>query len=275
MILVNGHPSEHVAVTDRGLAYGDGVFETIAFVDGKARHWERHMTRLSEGCERLGIRPPDASELTAEIETLPARSGNSILKIIVTRGVGGRGYRPGAGAEPTRIISLSDWPEHPPSWAAEGVDVWLCETRLGHNPALAGIKHLNRLEQVLASREWPDERYAEGLMLDESGLVIEGTRTNVFMVSAGRVLTPDLKQCGVAGIMRAVIFDVFSRLGTDVQRCQISVADVLTADELFLSNSIIGLWPVRCLSHRQTKRYDLGPITLALQDHLRKRGDIL
>jgi 4-amino-4-deoxychorismate lyase len=274
VILVNGQVSEHISVADRGLAYGDGVFETIAVVDGKARHWHRHAARLRSGCERLGIALPDEAQMKAEIGPLLRHGKNAVLKIMITRGAGGRGYRPDPSAIPTRIAALHDWPEFPPDWLTDGIDMWVCRTRLGHNPALAGIKHLNRLEQVSASREWPDDHYAEGLMLDEAGLVIEGTRSNVFVMSAGRVLTPDLRQCGVAGVMRAIVCDAFPQLGTAVEQRPLSLDEVLAADELFVCNSIIGIWPVRRLLHKHIKEYGLGPLSLKLQNFLRGRGDI-
>jgi 4-amino-4-deoxychorismate lyase len=274
MILVNGHLGEHVRATDRGLAYGDGVFETIAVVGGEPRHWDRHVARLLGGCQRLGIPPPAESILASEIRPLLSDAAQAVLKVIVTRGEGGRGYRPAADPEPTRIMSLHDWPKSLAGWTTTGVDVWVCRTRLGRNPALAGIKHLNRLEQVLASREWPDDRYAEGLMLDETGLLVEGTRTNVFMVSSGRALTPELTHCGVAGIMREIIIRAFSELGVTVEVRNLSLEAALEADELFVCNSVIGVWPVKRISHHRTEEYGVGPLTRKLQDYLRVRGDI-
>jgi 4-amino-4-deoxychorismate lyase len=147
--LVNGEPGDVIPVSDRGLLYGDGIFETIAVREGRPRHWQRHMHRLQAGCTRLGIQPFENSLLTAEADSITNGVDKGVLKLIVTRGSGGRGYRVAEAIACTRIMQLHPWPEYPAANAEQGVKTRLCETRLGHNPVLAGIKHLNRLEQVL------------------------------------------------------------------------------------------------------------------------------
>lgn len=246
MILIDGQRTELVAADDRGLHYGDGVFETIATVKGRPQLWSRHMARLVEGCRRLAIPPPDENLLRAEAEQLMAiPQERAVLKIIVTRGSGGRGYRPPAACQPRRLLYLSPWPEYPASWARHGVEVHLCGTRLACNPALAGIKHLNRLEQVLARAEWDDPAIAEGLMLDTDGHVIEGTMSNLWLVQEGCLLTPSLERCGVAGVMRAHLLAQARELGLACSEAVLELSDLEQAEEVFLSNSLIGIWPVR------------------------------
>ncbi len=259
--LVNGVPGDAIAVADRGFQYGDGVFETIAVARGAPLLWERHLARLLEGCARLGFTDtPDAGRLSAEARELCRGAGRAVLKLIVTRGAAGRGYAP-PPAMPTRVVQLLAWPDEPPAYARTGVDLRFCATRLGRNPRLAGIKHLNRLEQVLARAEWGGD-CAEGLMLDDHDGVIEGTRSNLFTVARGDLLTPDLSQCGVAGVMRALVLEQAAARGLRCRIARVTRAEVEAADELFLTNSLIGIWPVRRLENRD---YGIGEITQTLQ----------
>lgn len=263
--LVNGAPVEQVSIRDRGFQYGDGVFETLAIANGAPLLWERHLARLHEGAARLGIAPPDAGLLRAEAERLCADKARAVLKIVVTRGVAGRGYAPAADTAPTRVLSVAPWPDYPARPAREGVAVRFCRTRLASQPLLAGIKHLNRLEQVLARAEWRDE-YAEGLMLDDAEHVIEGTMSNVFLVTAGRLHTPDVSRSGVAGIMRGLVQERARDLGLECRVTDIARTDILGAEEVFLTNSLIGLWPVRRLEKRE---FAVGDITRRVQEAVR------
>lgn len=248
-VLVNGRESGSIDPGDRGLQYGDGLFETLAVRDGRARFLAWHLERLAEGARRLALRLPDADRLREQIaRAWPA--GQGVVKLILTRGAGGRGYRPPPGAEPTCIVAGSEWPDRPASAWTEGVSLRYCSTRLSRNPLLAGIKHLNRLEQVLARSEWDDERIAEGLMLDDLGQVISGTQSNLFAVIAGQLVTPAVDQCGVAGIMRRAFRDWASASTRPVIERVIRPEELAGASELLLTNTLIGAWPVRCLAGR-------------------------
>mgnify|MGYP000152111250 CR=1 FL=1 len=191
-----------------------------------------------------------------------AGRSDGALKIIVTRGSGGRGYRPDPAARSRRILHWFPAPAHPPSWSSEGVCTRFCTTTLGRNPRLAGIKHLNRLEQVLARAEWEDPAIAEGLMLDSEGLVIEGTMSNIFVEREGRLLTPRLDRAGVEGVVRALVLEQARAQGIVCEERDLAPQDLLEADALFLSNSLIGIWPVRRL---EARRYRLGALTLRLR----------
>jgi 4-amino-4-deoxychorismate lyase len=258
MMLINGVASTQLDARDRGLHYGDGVFTTLRVRAGAAVLWPAHVARLQAGCERLRIAPLDVTQLGSEVARACAGAARGVLKIIITRGVGGRGYAPPHDSVPTRIVALYPWPDFPEqNWHA-GVAVRVNSTRLARSPALAGIKHLNRLEQVLARAEWNDAAIAEGLMLDEFDQVIEATAANVFAVRAGAVLTPTLGTCGVAGVMRAEIMALVHAVGQPVRECSLSLDDVRHADEIFLTNSVIGVWPVRELD---TLAKPIGPVT--------------
>ncbi|MEX0899977.1 MAG: aminodeoxychorismate lyase [Gammaproteobacteria bacterium] len=250
-----------IATTDRGLAYGDGVFETIAVHNGIAQQLDRHIARLTEGCLRLGFTAPP---LVDDIRDRAAGHARAVLKVIVTRGEGGRGYRPPADPVPTRVISLHAWPTHDPAWAERGVAVRWCETRLAIQPALARLKHLNRLEQVLARAEWEGmDRWQEGLMQDMDGHVIEAIQANVFVVTDGRLRTPRVDRCGIAGITRERVIEGAAELGLVCEEARFDQSAVGAADELFLCNSVIGIWPVREVS---SVSFDApGPVTRTLQ----------
>lgn len=260
-IWVNGRPQTHLAVADRGLHYGDGVFETMAIHAGQVPLWTRHRRRLLAGCERLGIAGLDARQLEEEITAFSRGRERGILKLIVTRGEGGRGYRPPRDAEAgpaTRILMCSPWPAYPDHAWREGITARLCDIRLAANPVLAGIKHLNRLEQVMARREWYDPDIAEGLMCDQMGNVVEGTQSNVFVVREGRLLTPPVDQCGVAGVMRGLILDEAAAWGLTAEERVLPWAELARSEEVFVCNAVIGVWPLRRLGQWS---FPHGPIT--------------
>ncbi len=274
-VLVNGSRAETAGLAlDRGLAYGDGLFETLAVVDGAPVLWPAHLARLQAGCVRLGIPVPDPLQLEEEATTLCHPHQRAVLKIIYTRGNGGRGYAPPALPTPTRILSVHPWPDYPRHYRCDGVRVYLCQTRLARQTGLAGIKHLNRLEQVLARREWDDPAIAEGLLCDDHGRVIEGVMSNLFVVAQGRVLTPDLSECGVAGIMRAYLLAQLQALGFTSVVAPLSQASLYGAEEILLCNSVIGIWPVAQID-RDGQRHTLsvGAVTRRLlaqvEDELR------
>ena len=244
-MLINGKTDSQLSVMDRGLQYRDGVFETIAVTEGRPCLWNLHLERLLEACQRLGIPAPDASLLLDEAQCVIASTDSGVLKIIITRGSGGRGYRPPDNVTPSRILTCSPVPEFPEDTQQQGVAIRTCSSRLGRNFSLAGIKHLNRLEQVLASMEWSDPLISEGLMLDEYDRVIEGTKSNLFIVNEGVLRTPDLTQCGVSGVMRALVINIAKSMGISVVVSDITMHDLRMADGIFLTNSLIGIWPVR------------------------------
>lgn len=269
-MLINGQNGASLSAQDRGLLYGDGLFETLAVQNGAPIRWERHLQRLMLGCARLGIPCPDISALTIESLQLCQGHDRAVLKLIVTRGVGGRGYRAPAQPQPTRILAIHPWPDYPTGNAIDGVCVRLCRTRLAQQPALAGLKHLNRLEQVLARAEWSDEELAEGLLFDNEDHVIEGTMSNLFLVDDGQLITPDLSDCGVAGIMRTMIIETAAALGVRCIVRAVARVELFNAAELLLCNSLIGLWPVRQLD---THRLMPGPMTRRLQQALELHHD--
>jgi len=199
-VLVGGQAEDRISVLDRGLGYGDGLFETIRFVGAEAPLWSRHMHRLEEGCRRLGLPMPARSVLLDEARAVSGELPQSVVRITLTRGTGARGYKPPAQPKPTRIVAAFEAPPPDAVAYADGIRVRLCATRLAPQPLLAGLKHLNRLEQVLARAEWDDPTIAEGLLCDADGLVISATAANLFAVFGGVLATPAVDRCGVAGV---------------------------------------------------------------------------
>ncbi|HZX16033.1 MAG TPA: aminodeoxychorismate lyase [Pseudomonas sp.] len=258
---VDGQPAELLSVTDRGMAYGDGLFETIAVNAGQPVLLERHLTRLAEGCARLKL-SVDLPTVRAQLLAFSQQLGEGVAKLILTRGDGQRGYALPQPAQPRLILQATAKPVYPAAYAEQGVRLFACVTRLAEQPLLAGLKHLNRLEQVLARTEWQDAEHAEGLMLDTSGRVIEGIYSNLLLVSGGVLITADLSRCGVAGVMRAELLVQAAAQGVKCQVRDISYAELLAADEVMLCNSVYGVWPVRALLAHD---WPVGPLTRKLQ----------
>jgi 4-amino-4-deoxychorismate lyase len=247
MILVNGVASASLPASDRGLAYGDGVFRTLALRNGRVCAWRRQFAKLAADARALGIRCPEETVLQAEVGEATRGAAQCAVKIVVTRGSGERGYAYAADHLPTRIVSASELPQHPRHWHERGVAVRLCSLRLARQPALAGVKHLNRLENVLARAEWADPGIAEGLLQDSAGNVIGGTMSNLFLFTGDALLTPDLSQCGVAGVTRERVIDAARRNRVACRVAAVSLHELFAASEAMLVNSLIGAWGIRQL----------------------------
>ena len=265
MMLVNGECRKHIEISDRGFQYGDGLFETIPVTNGQPVFLDRHLDRLNAGCRQLYIPFPGSELLTLEAQKLCQNSSKAVLKIILTRGSGGRGYRQPDVIQTTRVISLHPFPDYPDSYREQGIAARFCDTRLGLNPALAGIKHLNRLEQILARAEWTDSEIQEGIMLDMDEHVIEGTMTNLFYIKNHTLYTSSLKLAGVAGIVRGIVMALSSKHNQSSIEHTFTKDELLSADEVFVCNSIIGIWPIKQIA---TTSFPVGMRTMQLQTWL-------
>ena len=242
------------------MAFGDGVFRTIAVRAGRALNWTWHYRRLSIDCALLGIAAPPEAVVASEVAQV-ARD-DATVKVIVTRGAGGRGYGIPQAVPATRIVAAFASASHDPARARDGVAVRRCALIISEQPRLAGAKTLNRLENVLARSEWDDPAIAEGLLVDAGGRVIEGTMSNLFLVARGRVATPDLARSGVVGAQRERVRELLGRAGIDCEVRDIDWAGLEEADEIFLTNSLIGAWPIARLGER---RWAPGALTRRVQ----------
>lgn len=278
LISVNGVLDAAISPLDRGFTYGDGVFETCRYLRGAIPLWSYHRERLLHSAERLQI-PVDESLLMQYLDSLLAQIAplgiqDAVVKIILTRGVGGRGYRLPDCVKPTYCVGIFPCSQLQTDQCCEGVTVRVCNLRLAQSPALAGMKHLNRLEHILARAEWQDE-FAEGLLLDAQGRVVEATVSNLFAVKNNQFYTPDLSAAGVAGIMRrAIIEKLVPELGMVCHIVDMELDFLQAADEIFLCNSVYGIWPVNQLvdARQATKplqsNYSEHQVTHKLQQQL-------
>lgn len=270
--LVNGVPGQQLSVFDRGLNYGDGLFETLRIVESRPVLPHLHWRRLATGLQRLQI-PLTSDRVEAQLVqllqlALDSGHRNGIAKILVSRGEGGRGFAAPREAAPNVVCSWHQLPEYAATWYQDGVELQLCEQRLPSRPELAGLKHLNCLEYVLARSELSASKAWDGLLLDQRGCLIETTSANLFLVTAGRLFTPALGRCGVAGTMRHWIIETLAaKLKLDVEQADLPLRALHDADEAFVCNSVFGVFPVRRLAQQNWPR---GAITAALQQQVAK-----
>lgn len=258
-VLVNGVESEFISTSDRGLQFGDGLFETIRAQGDRLFYWSQHYRRLRIGADKLAIPCPQEEVLLDDTRELMANGEDCVIKIILTRGAGSRGYSIEAGLQPNRIVSVTRLADSS-SKASQGVRVVRCTHRLSSNRALAGIKHLNRLDNVLARSEVGKD-FDEGIVSDQQGIPVEGTMSNLFVRVRENWFTPAIDECGVEGVIRNRILAIAEQQGISIQTA--SSEDMLAeADEAFLCNSLFRIWPIIELAGR---RIDVGAETRELQ----------
>jgi len=237
--LLNGQPL--VSSQSGANHFGDGLFETIAIRQGRPCLWQYHLDRLHQGCLRLGFPVIEVAQLTAEVQQLCHSRPRAVLKIILSTGDTQRGYQRAAGIAPNRFVQCHPWPDSPLyQTPSPSVSLQLCQTRLGCQPLLAGIKHLNRLEQILARKEIQPPA-VEGVMLNQQGQVVEGTMSNVLLWRAGTYLTPPIVDCGIAGVVRQFVLDQAVQQNQTVHQEVVSLAMLRQADALFILNSLLGV----------------------------------
>ena len=265
--LINGSFDHIISPFDRGFAYGDGVFRTMKMVDGLPESWPQHYQKLVADCAAINIVCPSAELLMSDLQQLFSSVNMSenqlaVAKIIITRGEGNRGYTPPAITAPMRVVTKSDMPTYSEQRYSEGVNLTVCETRLAPQPKLAGIKSLNRLENVLARMEWQEPTIADGILLDNEGNVIECTAANIFARFGTTLITPSLTQCGIAGITRQRIIELAPTLSLKTSIKAIDLPTLLAADEVIICNSLYGAWQVKSVQEKTLK-------TAALADNIR------
>ena len=253
-MLVNGQQCDTVSLLDRGLQYGDGLFETIAVISGEMPLWKRHYTRLFNSCKKLSLELPNEQQIKDEIEReihhSGEQSGRSVVKLIVTRGTAGKGYFPAEG-EGQRIVILRQQAGFSRHEREHGIDIHLCETRLASGSPVAGMKHLNRLEQVLAARETEAHNCREAVVCDSEGFVVEGVMSNLFWITGSTLQTPLLDRCGVLGVMREEVMEQAAALGLPCNEVRVLPEELSGANAIFLTNAVNGIIPVRRLAERE------------------------
>jgi 4-amino-4-deoxychorismate lyase len=270
VFMINGEQGGVIHAMDRAVMYGDGVFRTMRMRQGQVKCWPQQYRKLNADCQALDILCPAQHILEQELSHLALEEPDCVVKIIVSRGEGGRGYSVPASVSPNRVVLSSPAPQYPIRFWHEGVKLHVCEIRMSHQPRLAGIKHLNRLENVLARMEWDDAGIPEGLLLDADGWVVEGTMSNIFIRVGRKLITPDLSTCGVAGLQRDRILKHAPSLGLTPEISRFTLPTLLQAEEIFVCNSVIGVWPVRQIGATSIAP---GPIATQMQRILESEID--
>lgn len=246
-MLINGTESTTIAANDRGLAYGDGLFSTIKVEQGIVQLWDYHLQRLQLGAKKLFFPEVDWLLLSGELHALAKSVGDqpfAVIKVILTRGSGGRGYSIQGCTSPQRILSVHPYPDFYQQWQRDGLKVIQCRQKLAINRQLAGLKTLNRLEQVLIKHELEAQNAVEGIVCDNDGYVIEACSANVFIHLNNQWVTPKLDGCGVAGVKRRQIIELSAKAGQPIREMKITINDLLNAQAVCLSNALIGIVPV-------------------------------
>ena len=269
-VWVNGRRRSTLDHRDRGLQYGDGLFETMRVRQRRVRLLDYHLERLSEGFRRLAIAAPEGAHLRRELERIASGRNEGILKLIVTRGSGPRGYRITGRERATRIATLHELPK---GIFAAAARVRLCTTPVSVNARLAGLKTLNRLDSVLARAEWRNTRVWEGLMSDPDGNWVCGTMSNLFVRRGAALATPLLDRCGVAGVMRRWVLENAADVGLRVEERRIRYKDLLSAEEIFMSNAVVGIRSVSAIE--RTPSGTMRTTSMDAAGRLRARLDML
>jgi 4-amino-4-deoxychorismate lyase len=259
--LINGIDARSLPATtlasSRGLHYGDGVFRTLLKFEGRLVDARGQLAKLASDAAQLGLSAPGPEILQAEIDAAAADRPTATIKLLLVRSGAGRGYRSTESAC-ERLLLVYPAPVYPARYWSEGVVAFRSSIIMAAQPALAGIKHLNRLEQVLASRDWQDGA-DEGILCDADGAPVCGSRSNLFWVDGDGLHTPALERCGVAGRQRERILEAARTSAIPLHISPCRWTDLMNAEEAFLSNSLIGIWPLRALDQRRWKAP--GPVT--------------
>ncbi len=255
--LLDGEVFDAAIALQRGLAFGDGLFETVRARAGSVPLWDAHRQRLARGCARLDLDPPSDGILRGELERLLLSHPDAVLKLMVWRSAEGSGYAPRGVRRCHRLWTVAPLPLA----AVNPLRVHWCGLRLSHQPKLAGLKTLNRLEQVLASGErdriadGSANRFDEGLMVDGDDHAIGATAGNLFAVIDGRMTTPALERCGVAGVFRGWMLQQ-SAASEPIDVRAILRAEIDSASEVFVTNAVRGIRAIGTLAERE---FSVGP----------------
>jgi 4-amino-4-deoxychorismate lyase len=261
LCLVNGIQQNHIDIESRGLAYGDGIFTTAKISHGKVEYLNQHIERLTVGCEKLGISAPSANELTSQLISIAKNYTLAVLKVIISARSGGRGYARALNNPHDVIIMIHDFPTHYEAHARTGITLGLSNQQIGINPMLGGLKHLNRLEQVLLRQELLVSDVDDLLVTNINNEVIEATSANVFFFLNEQLYTPDVSQSGVNGIMRQAILKCYPNTIIKV----VSLDDIRQAQAIFACNCVMGVIPIANFN-KKALSLEL-PLEIALRIH--------
>ncbi len=259
IILLPFNQTATLSVMDRAMQYGDGCFSTILVDNAEPRLWKRHRARFESSLARLSITFNDWAELETVVFKLATSTQNlaqrSVIKILFSRGSGGRGYSPMGCQQTQVVVTQAQWPERYSEWKTKGIELGVCEQRLSISPMLAGMKHLNRLEQVLVKAETESKGYLDSVVLDANGHICETTVANIFWRCGKTLYTPYLKDSGVHGVMRAEVINTAIHCGYDVELVDMGLSVLWDAEEIFITNALMELVPINRIQQRTYQNF--------------------
>ncbi|MEP1446946.1 MAG: aminodeoxychorismate lyase [Paraglaciecola sp.] len=269
-MIVNGQQQQHITIADRGVQYGDGCFTTMAFRNSQIEFFDAHIERLKFSCKTLNIQFDKWTELTTCIFSSLRGVSDCVIKVMITRGTGGRGYSPEGASDPNYIVSQHSIPNNYAVWQNKGIKLTVSPIQLAKQPLLAGIKHLNRLEQVFIKQALLETKFDDAVVCDTQQKIIETSVANLFWYKNNHWFTPDLSKSGVQGVMRNQVLAEMCQQGLKCHIVNHDLSELFDAQELFVCNSLMTIVPVTSLVNplnQQHKSY-LKEQTIALKQIL-------
>jgi 4-amino-4-deoxychorismate lyase len=256
--LING-TFKKISPFDRAFQYGDGIFRTFVVENKKVLHWKHHYKKIVEDCLALKITPPKEKDLLTDINTLFKSKKKSVGKFIISRGNSERGYKFSEDIVHNRFLIKTKMPIYPKEYFNLGVNLCVCKQKL--NPSiLSGVKHLNRLENIMARQEWKGDHYADGILLDQNGYVIECISSNIFMRIGNTIYTPKICQVGIKGVTRGLIIKISMKLGFKIKETTFKLNKLLESDEVFITNSLFGVLQVKEIKNKLWQHQELASL---------------
>jgi 4-amino-4-deoxychorismate lyase len=250
---------QKISPFDRAFQFGDGIFRTFVVDNKKVLHWKYHYQKIVEDCFALKITPPKEKDLLTDIDTLFKSKEKSVGKFIISRGNSERGYKFNEGITHNRFLIKTNMPNIPKEYFEHGVNLFVCKQKL-YPSILSGIKHLNRLENIMARQEWKGDDYADGILLDQNGYVIECISSNIFMRIGKTIFTPKINQVGVKGVTRGLIIKISKKLGFKINETSFKLNKLLDGEEVFITNSLFGVLQVKKIKKKFWLHQELASI---------------
>lgn len=256
--LING-TFKKISPFDRAFQYGDGIFRTFVVENKKVLHWKHHYQKIVEDCLALKIIPPKEKDLLIDIDTLFKSNKKSVGKFIISRGNSERGYKFSEDIVHNRFLIKTEMPIYPKEYFEQGVNLFVCKQKLSTS-ILSGVKHLNRLENIIARQEWKGDYYFDGILLDQHGHVIECISCNIFMRIGNTIYTPKIKQVGIKGVTRGLIIKTSIKLGFKIKETTFKLDKLLQSDEVLITNSLFGVLQVKEIKKKSWHHQELAAL---------------
>jgi len=250
---------QKISPFDRAFQYGDGIFRTFVVHNKKVLHWKHHYKKIVEDCLAIKITPPKEKDLLSDIHSLFKSKKKSVGKFIISRGISERGYKFNGDITHNRFLIKTKMPSYPKEYFKIGVNLYVCKQTL--NPSiLSGVKHLNRLENIMARQEWNGNDYADGILLDQNGYVIECISSNIFMRIGKTIFTPKINHVGIKGVTRELIIRISAQLGLKIKETTFDLNKLLESDEVFITNSLFGVLQVKKIKNKSWQHQELASL---------------